>query len=198
MSGLAGVGQGRTAEGIGLANAARVSVRELVLTDRPARLSRELRSSTSPDLGRRRTIVVLAFVASLCMKVIGLYQIGILRAMPEPDLPGLDAGRIDASSEAYGHLSTGDGFLGATSYAATAALAAMGGDDRLRRWPWLPVLLGGKALGDAVAAAKLTRDQWKDHRAFCSYCLVSAGTTAAIAVLAMPEAWRGARRLLGR
>lgn len=59
------------------------------------------------------------------MGLIAAYQMGLIRHIPEPPLPKLDADKVDASDEAYETLWTGDAFLGLTSYAVTATLAAM-------------------------------------------------------------------------
>lgn len=104
---------------------------------------------------------------------------------------------MDASAEAYQHLSTPDALLGLGSYAATAILAAMGGADRVQRQPWIPVAMSAKVLVDAVQAGKLTWDQWARQRAFCFWCLVATGATCATLPLALPEAYAAVRRLMG-
>src|SRR5439155_20138288 len=108
---------------------------------------------------------------------ISLYQMGIIRHLP--DLPGrwFHADKVDASREAYSVLSTPDAALGLASYSVTAVLAAMAGGDRARRHPWLPISLAAKLVLDALAAGKLTLDQWLEHRAFCVWCLIAAGST---------------------
>lgn len=71
------------------------------------------------------------------MQVVALYQSGLLDTMPEPDLPLLDADKVDALEEAYQFLSVGDGFLGLISYGVTALFAASGSTDRYRQTPWI-------------------------------------------------------------
>ena len=154
----------------------------------PEQLSRELRTADDPSLRRRRAIVGLSFFAAGAMGAVGLYQMGLIRRLPDPPIPGFDAEKVDASAEAYSMLSMPDGFLGIGSYAATAALAAMGGADRAHRRPWIPLALLVKVLMDAGQAAKLTRDQIVEHRALCSWCLAAAGATFAAIPLAAPEA----------
>jgi hypothetical protein len=158
-------------------------------------LSRELRTGSSPSLRRRRGVIGLSLVSAGSMALVTLYQTGLIKHLPEPPLPGFDADRVDASDEAYRLLSMPDGVLGLASYSATLALAAMDGPDRARERPWLPVLLLGKVGLDALAAGKLTVDQWKDHRAFCFWCLLAAASTFASLPLAVPEACEAARRL---
>lgn len=133
------------------------------------------------------------------MGLIALYQMGIIRHLPDLPLPYMDADRVDASEEAYSHLQMGDAFIGFTSYGVTAMLAAAGGADRARSRPWLPMALAVKATADAAQAARLTYDQWAKHRAFCIWCLIAASATFAILPLTYAEAaeavdgWSGER-----
>lgn len=165
----------------------------------PARLSHELRTTRGdPDLARRRGIVCLALVASGAMAYIALYQTGVTRRLREPRWPRFDAERVDAAAEAYELLQAPDATIGLASYGTTALVAAMGAPGRARRAPWMPLVMAGKVIVDAVQAARLTRDQWVRHRAFCAWCLLAAGATFAMVPLALPEALRAARRLLAR
>lgn len=151
-------------------------------------LSRELRTGDDPRLTRRRGIVALSLAAAGAMGVIALYQMGIIKHLPEPPLPHMDADKVDASAEAYATLGTPDAVLGLGSYALTMALASMGGADRARRHRWLPLALAAKVGLDVAQAGKLTVDQWTKHRAFCFWCLTAAAATFAMVPLAVPEA----------
>ena len=164
----------------------------------PSMLSRQLRRSRSPRLRRRRGIVGLGLLAAGSMGVITLYQMGLIRHLPEPPLPGFDGDRVDASDEAYSHFEMPDAPIGLLSYAVTIALAASGSADRSRTRPWLPIALAAKAAIDALQAGKLTWDQWAKHRAFCSWCLLAAGATFAALPLTIPEARDAIDRLLER
>ncbi len=159
-------------------------------TDKPqARaLSHELRTGRDAHLQRRRGVVALSLLAAASMGVVTLYQMGIIRHLPELPLPKLDADKVDASAEAYAKLETPDAVLGLGSYAATMTLAAMGAADRARTQPWLPLALAAKVGFDVLQAGKLTVDQWTKHRAFCSWCLLAAAATFAMAPLVVPEA----------
>jgi hypothetical protein len=53
--------------------------------------------------------------------LIALYQSGVIRHIPEPPLPALDADRVDASAEAFERFEVGDAFLGFVSYGVTKA-----------------------------------------------------------------------------
>ncbi len=137
-------------------------------------------------------------LAAGCMGLIALYQIGAIRHVPEPELPGLDADKVDGSAEAYGLLSAGDAFLGFVSYGVTMLLAAMGGAKRHESHPYVPLAMAGKALLDAGQAAKLSVDQWRLHKAFCSWCLTAAAATFMVVPLVLPEARAALRQLRAR
>lgn len=91
-----------------------------------------------------------------------------------------------------------DAVLGLGSYAATLGLAAMGGSERARSRPWIPLALAGKALVDVAQAAHLTRDSWTKHRAFSIYSLVAAAATLCALPLVLPEATAALINCLGR
>ncbi|HEV2720887.1 MAG TPA: vitamin K epoxide reductase family protein [Thermoanaerobaculia bacterium] len=153
-------------------------------------LSRELRNASAPELRRRRQIVGLSMLASASMAVITLYQTGIIKHLPEPPLPFLDADKVDASAEAYGKFNTPDAALGLASYAVTTILASMGGKKRAS---WIVLALAAKLGFDAANALKLTIDQPLKHRAFCFWCLIAATATFASVPLIVPEARQALR-----
>lgn len=155
---------------------------------KPDALSRELRLGSGRFLDLRRKTLGASLIAAGSMAVISLYQMGIIRHVPEPRLPYLDADKIDASGEAYATLATPDAVLGLVSYAVTAALASAGGQDRARTHPWLPLTLAGKSAIDAGVGLKLGVDQWTRHRAFCSWCLLAAAASIVTVPLVLPEA----------
>ncbi len=155
---------------------------------KPAQLSHALRTGDGEHLRHRRRILSLALGAAGSMGIISLYQMGVIRHIPEPPLPRLHADKVDASAEAYSYFSTPDAVLGFVSYAGTMVLAAMGAPDRARSRPRIPLVLAGKVVADALQAGKLTVDQWIKHRAFCGWCLLAAGLTFAAVPEALPEA----------
>jgi uncharacterized membrane protein len=158
---------------------------------RATELSRELRQDDTPELRRRRRIIGLSLIASASMGVIALYQTGILKHLPEPPLPLLNADRVDASAEAYEKFDTPDAALGLASFALTTVLASMGGK---KRPSWIVLALGGKLAFDALNALKLTIDQPVKHRAFCFWCLIAASATFASVPQVVPELRQALRR----
>ncbi|WP_201294863.1 MULTISPECIES: vitamin K epoxide reductase family protein [unclassified Nocardiopsis] len=151
-------------------------------------MSDALRLGTAPFVRARRRVAALALTASGAYTVVALYQFGLLRRVPEPRLPGLDADRVDASGEAYGVLTTPDAALGMVSSALTLLLAGMGGEDRARDRRWIPLALAGKAAADAVVSLILFAEQVSRHRRVCSWCTLAAIANLAMVPASLPEA----------
>jgi hypothetical protein len=165
-------------------------------TRRAEDLSQQLRLGTGEFLPQRRGIVALSLIAVGSMSLISLYQMGIIKHLPEPPLPLLDADKVDASAEAYSRFSTPDALLGIGNYAMTAGLAAMGGQHRAKEQPWIPLALAIKVAFDTFQAIRLFRDQLTKFHAFCSWCLLAAGTTLVTVPLAIPETYAALRQLI--
>jgi len=162
----------------------------------PATLSRELREESSGDLQRRRWAIGLSFAGSAIGMVVGAYQTGILKRLPDI-LPGRiwDAEKVDASDYAYQRMQTPDALLMVVTYGVTAALAGAGGKDRARQNPALPLAAAAKAAYDLATAAKLGREEWGENKALCSWCQVATFISAATVALTLPEAVRAGRSL---
>lgn len=161
-------------------------------------VSDALRRHSSAHLSARRRVAVLQTVAAWALSVVGLYQFGVLRRVPEPRLPGLGADAVDASGEAYSFLRTPDSTVGIASAGVTLALAGMGGVNRAVEQPLIPLALFAKTVGDAIGGVYLTAEQLTKHRKLCSWCTVSAAALVASVPAAWPEARDAARALRRR
>lgn len=167
-------------------------------SDAAERVSDDLRRGTGSFLEQRRRIAGLTSLAGFALGVVGLYQFGLLRRVPEPPLPFLGASAVDASGEAYQQLKTPDSALGLVSAAITLVLAGAGDRDRARSASWVPVLLAAKTAGDAAGGLLLTAEQLTKHRKVCFWCTVAALAQVATLPLALPEARAALRHLRGR
>jgi uncharacterized membrane protein len=159
-------------------------------------VSDALRRHASPDLARRRAAIGLSLLGTVALGVVEAYQTGLLRHVPEPRLPFLDADRVDASGEAYHSLGTPDAGLGIVSYGVTLALVGAGGARRADQAPWLAVASAGKVLWDAANGAYLFAEQVTKHRRVCGWCTVAAVASAVTVPVVLPEAlhaWRALR-----
>ena len=164
---------------------------------KPSQLSRELREGQAPELNNRRWIVGLSLVGILMAQIVSLYQVGIVKHLPDPPLDVFDSDKVDASDYAYKRLLTADGFLMLMSYSTTAWLAATGGEKRSEERPYLSLLMGAKILLDLVSAAELAREEWNDNKKLCPYCQTATLASVASLWLAWPEmksAWKSWRR----
>ena len=165
-------------------------------------LSRYLREGDDPDLRRRRWVIGLSILGMTAGQLVGLYQTGIIKHLPDPPPRGLwglfDSDRVDASEYAYSRFNSPDAPLMILTYATTAWLAAAGGPDRPRSSPWLPIALAAKTLYDAATTVKLAQEEWAQNRAFCAYCQAATLASFASVAFAMPEARKAARHLFGR
>lgn len=162
----------------------------------PSELSRQLRESDAPDMKTRRWIIGLSLVGAAMGQIVGLYQTGIVKNLPDPPLPLIDSNKVDASDYAYKRLLTPDAFMMLASYAGTAWLAAAGGDKRAEENPGLPLAMTGKILSDVAVAAELGREEWAENKALCFYCQIATLCSLVSLILAFPEtmkAWRNWR-----
>ncbi|MCM0677950.1 vitamin K epoxide reductase family protein [Micromonospora phytophila] len=166
-------------------------------TDPPERLSAYLRGGRDPELRRRRAVIALSLLGAAMGQIVGAYQTGLLRHLPDPPGP-FDSDRVDASGYAYSRLASPDSLMMVVSYGITAWLAGAGGRDRAVRAPALSLLTAAKTAADTVVAIELGREEWRDNRAFCTYCQIATVASALSLALSLPEARRALRRLRGR
>lgn len=153
----------------------------------PEELSRDLRHGQGLFLKRRRTIIGLSFFSCAVLGTVALYQIGILKKLPQPSGRCFDTGKVNGSGEAYSMFATPDAFIGLASYAVTAGLAAMGSEDRSRTHPWRALAMGSKLVADAAMAGKLTMDEFRKFHAFSVWSVLTALATWTALPLAFPE-----------
>lgn len=165
---------------------------------KPKVLSQQLREQHTPDLDRRRAIIVLSMIGAGAAQIVSLYQTGVIDHLPDPPIAIFDSDRVDASDYAYRRMDIPDGFLMLITYGVTAALAAAGGKDRAERQPLLPVLMGGKIAYDVMTALKLGQEEWAENKALCAYCQAATVASVVSLVIALPEALKAAQRLFNR
>jgi uncharacterized membrane protein len=136
-------------------------------------IRRELRKGKSDSLHRRRQIALLSAIGAADMGVISLYQMGVIKKLP--DLPGaiFDANKVSGSKSAYA-LGLPDGPVSLGMYALNMILASAGGSHRTGRSPWLDFLLAGAVLGSVAGTVAYLSDMFFKQKTACPYCLVAA------------------------
>jgi hypothetical protein len=154
-------------------------------SEKPVRL---LRKGTEDFHSHRRLAASMTLIGMVSLSIIALYQIGALKTLPEPPIPGLDADKVNGSAEAFDLLHTPDAILGLGSYAVTLGLITAGKANRAETQSWIPLTLAAKSGLDAFVALSLTRKSWTKFRAFSLYSLVTALVTCVNFPLVLPEA----------
>jgi uncharacterized membrane protein len=160
----------------------------------PRQLSTELRTHHTPDLSRRRWLLGLQLVGMFAGAAVGLFQMGVLKRLPDLPLARFDATRVDASDYGYKYLQTPDALFMLAQYALSAILVGMGGKDRARDMPLVPLALSAKLLADVGTNLYLARQEWNYNRALCGYCQSATLASAISLVLSLPEARRALAR----
>jgi len=163
----------------------------------PRQLSYELREGQSANMTRRRWIIGLSMIGTLAGQIVGLYQTGIIKHLPDPPVPIFDSDKVDASTYAYKRANSPDAPAMIVNYGITAWLASAGGLDRARQSPLLPIAMGLKILTDIGTAGKLAQEEWAENKALCAYCQAATVASVVSAALALPEVIEAAQNLVG-
>lgn len=155
-------------------------------------MRRSWRSGETPSLRRRRTIAALCAAGAVDFSLISLFQLGVVRHLPDPPGKIFDSDRVNSSrkASAYG---LPDGPLGLLQYALTLGTLAFGGTRDTGRpaaatWA-LATLVGAGAVG----ALDYLRDMLFREKRVCPYCVAGAALNLAMVPLAWCEvrdAWR--------
>lgn len=157
--------------------------------DRQVMPGRPTIATADSRLAGRRWTVGLSLAGMASMAAVSLLQIGMVKHLPDPPLPGFSSDTVNLSKAAF-PLGIPDGTLGLLSFAANLPLAAWGPADRARRMPWLPVISTAKALVDVLVSAWYFYQMPAREKAWCGYCIVSALANVGILVLSLPEGRR--------
>ena len=149
-------------------------------------MRRAWREERLPSLRRRRTIAALAAAGMADFALISLYQLGLVRHLPDPPGRLFASDQVNSSHKAFA-MGVPDGTTGALLYAGTLVLAAFGGTRETGRRPLWSLLLGGAVAAGVVGALDYLRDMiFKQERA-CPYCLMGAALNFAMVPCVVPE-----------
>ena len=110
---------------------------------------------------------------------VALFQLEILKKLPDPPGPVFDSKTIVTSKDAF-PVGVPDGLLGLGSYGATLLLLLAAGSGRTTS-PLAQTSLKSKLLLDSSLAAWNTVKQVRRFRRICSWCMGTALATGAMA-----------------
>jgi hypothetical protein len=160
----------------------------------PLTLREDLRHRHSDGLRRRRAIVVLSMLGLASSALVTLYQVGLVRHLPDPLFRRVHADNVNAPCVSY-QYGLPHAMLSLATHTANILFAGMGTDARASITPWIPIVAAGKAAADAgVAVTHLASDRHGSERSWCGYSLIDAVTRLGAAMLALPEALDALRR----
>lgn len=166
--------------------------------NQPQALRRYLQNGSDRRLTFRRGAVVASLVGIGAMALTTLLQTGVVKQLPDPPIGNFHTKKVNSSDEAYSYGGP-DSPIAITTHGVNMVLASIGGPDRARRQPWLPLLATFVAGAQAATAAKyLFHTMPKVDKAWCPYCVVDALTHFATVAFTVPEALLAARHLANR
>ena len=153
----------------------------------PQELRKELQEANTPDLQKRRAVIVASLAGIASMTAVTLLQTGIIKHLPDPPFESFDSDEVNSSDTAY-RFGLPDGPVSLASLALNIPIAAFGGADRPRKHPWVSIVAAAKAAAEAVAASWYFYQMPAKEKAWCGYCISGALANIAIAALTIPEA----------
>lgn len=136
----------------------------------------------------RLHIATATLGALAALAPVTLYQLGIVRHLPDPPLPGFDADKVHASPQAYPVGSIPDGAIGIASYGVTLALSLAASPERSQRRAWLPLALAAKVGFDLTQVVRLTWIEIAELRALSCWSLFAGAATLSCIAPALQEA----------
>ncbi|MEO7000972.1 MAG: vitamin K epoxide reductase family protein [Ktedonobacterales bacterium] len=134
----------------------------------------------------RRWLIALAVVGLAAAIYTALEQFGVV-TLWDPFF-GAQSSYLVTHSQISRILPFPDGPLGVVGYCADLVFGALGGQDRWRRAPWLPLIFGLTILGLGIVSLLLTITQGVLIIHWCTVCLVSATVSMLIFGLGIGEA----------
>lgn len=139
----------------------------------PHALRGDLRTNDrDPGILLRRALIGTSLIGMATMGIVTLFQSGAIRHLPDPPLEGMDSDGVNSSDTAYG-WGMPDAPLSLISHAFNIAIATIGGADRIRQQPWIPLVASIAAAPSAAVSAKYVFYQMPvEEKGWCPYCIV--------------------------
>lgn len=138
---------------------------------------------------KRGRLMVLAFAGFVVACYLALYQVGVFSEVWDPFFP-------EGSPKVLHLLDlVPDAAAGALAYLTEIALLSVGGRERWRAAPWIPLALGAVIISGALVSVALVLIQPLVAGAWCTLCLTSAAISFAIFGLGLDEPRAALRHL---
>lgn len=137
------------------------------------------------------TIVSFSLLGIAAMTPVSLLQLGVVRHLPDPPIPGFDSDRVNLSQTAS-VLGVPDGPISLASFVVNLPAARL--LDPVRH-PRLTIAFGAKAAIEAVVAGWYFAQMPRRERAWCGYCIAAFVGSVGVLAATIPRVRRAARRL---
>ena len=147
----------------------------------------DLLSGQSANIRRRRAIIILSLLGATGLALGAMRQTGIIKRLPDPPGKDWDANKVTTSDDAY-PFGVPDAPIALTSLAANVAIASVGGEDRARKMPWLPLLAFSKSMVDVTGGLWYLYRMFSKEKVLCAYCIFSNVMLLSIGALTAAEA----------
>ncbi len=159
-------------------------------------IRKQLRSGKSPSLQRRRKIALLSAIGLVDFSMISLYQVGVIKHMPDPPGKIFDSDKANGSHKAYA-AGVPDGPITLVAFGMNILLASAGGSRKSGRHPIFDVLLGALVTGTALGSINYMYNMITVQEKACPYCMVGALLNFVMVPYALPDAKNSLKKLLG-
>ena len=136
---------------------------------------------------RRRRLAVMAAIALADAAYVSLYQIGILRRVPDLPMKSFDSNKVMRSKSAY-LLGLPDAVVAVSFYGLVLTLASVKANRFFRHRRHRSALLAGVVGAGSLASLGYLADMLFRQRRLCLYCLGAIGLTLGMAPLSLREA----------
>ncbi len=161
----------------------------------PRQLRLELQYGDGGHLRHRRGIVGISLIGMASMAIVSMFQAGIIRHLPDPPSRKFHSDKVNSSETAYG-WGTPDGPVSMAAHALNVVMATLGGKERMKNQPIIPVVSAVKAGAEAVVSVKYLFHQMPFvEKAWCGYCIVDALAHIGTFMLTLPEAGEALEQL---
>lgn len=137
------------------------------------KIQKTLQHKKNKRITNQRNIALLAIMGLLNFSFISLYQIGIIKNMPDPPGQVFDSNKANGSRHAY-QAGLPDGPLAIIAYAFTIVLAIFKGNSQSGRPKWVDRLLLFLSLMNAGSAAAYMKNMIQKQERACLYCIFGA------------------------
>lgn len=135
---------------------------------------------------RKRLISFLSALGVVDFSIISLYQLGIIKKLPDLPFKIFDSNKVNASKEAR-IFGVPDGPISLVGYVATIVFAAGGEGASPRKVKFSNYALAATVLASAAGAAYYLNDMVRNQKKACIYCLIGAAINFAMVPLVYKE-----------